>query len=80
MNRIWQEIGSAAQAGTAVHEVQRRLFSELLKLSFSLLGYFFKQLGEGDQGLQVDLSDGRVLKHLEGLRERRYQSVFGEFN
>ena len=54
-------------------------FKALLQMGFELLGYFFKQLGLGDQGPQVTLPDGRVLKRLQGLHERRYQSVFGVF-
>ncbi len=79
MDRLWQQLEVFAQEGTAVHQVERHLFRELLKLGFELLGYFFKQLGPGDQGSWVKLPDGRVLKCLEGVRERRYQSVFGEF-
>ena len=79
MDRLWQQLEAFAQEGTAVHQVERHLFRELLKMGFELLGYFFRQLGSGDQGLRVKLPDGRVLKRLEGVRERRYQSVFGEF-
>ena len=79
MDCLWQQLEAFAQEGTAVHQVERHLFRELLKLGFELLGYFFRQLGPGDQGHQVKLPDGRVLKRLQGMRERRYQSVFGEF-
>ncbi len=79
MDRLWHELESFAQEGTAVHAVEHHLFRELLKMGFELLGYFFRRLGPGDQGPQVTLPDGRVLKRLQGMRERRYQSVFGEF-
>ena len=79
MDRLWQEIEVFAQEGAAIHVVERHLFKALLHLGFELLGYFFRQLGSGDQGPQVAVPDGRVLKRLEGMRERRYQSVFGEF-
>jgi hypothetical protein len=79
LDRLWQAVESFAQEGTAAHAVERYLFLELLKLGFELLGYFFRLLGSGDQGPQVALPDGRVLKRLEGVRERQYQSVFGEF-
>lgn len=62
-----------------MHQVERYLFSELLKVGFELLGYFFRQLGTGDQCPQVKLPDGRMLKRLEGMHERRDQSVFVAF-
>jgi hypothetical protein len=79
MDRLWQEIEGFAQEGTAAQLVERHLFRELLKMGRELLGYFFRQLGSGDQGPQVTFPDGRVLRRLFGMRERRYQSVFGEF-
>jgi len=48
-------------------------------MGFALLMYFFKLLGQGDQGERVALEDGRVLRRLEVTRVRRYLSVFGEF-
>ena len=79
LEELWQEMEAFARTGTAVHEVERHLFRKILRLGFALLGYFFKLLGPGDQGEQVDLEDGRVLRRLEGIRARRYLSVFGEF-
>lgn len=79
MDRLWQQLEVFAQEGAAAHTVERHLFRELLKMGFELLGYFFRQLGPGDQGAQVALPDGRVVKRLPGMHERRYQSVFGEY-
>ena len=76
---LWREMEAFARTGTAVHEVERHLFRKVLALGFALLGYFFKLLGPGDQGAQVELEDGRVLRRLEGMRARRYVSVFGEW-
>jgi len=76
---LWREMEAFARTGTAVHEVERHLFRKVLALGFALLGYFFKRLGPGDQGAQVELEDGRVLRRLEGTRPRRYVSVFGEW-
>lgn len=79
LDRLWQQLKAFAQAGTAVHQFERRLSRELLKMGFELLGYFFRHLGPGDQGAQVALPDGRGVKRLHGLHERRYQSGFGEY-
>ena len=79
LEELWREMEAFARAGAAAHEVERHLFREVLRLGFLLLGYFFKLLGPGDQGERVELEDGRALKRLDGMRTRRYWSVFGEF-
>ena len=79
LDRLWEDVEAFARDGTAVHAVERHLFKALLTLGFELLGYFFKQLGDGDQGPQVEAGDGRQLKRLDGLHSRRYRSVFGVF-
>ena len=79
LEKLWRDVENFVQEGTAVHQVERHLFREVLALGFALLGYFFRLLGSGDQGEQVVLEDGRVLRRLEGTRVRRYLSVFGEF-
>jgi hypothetical protein len=76
---LCREMEAFARTGTAAHEVERHLFREVLRLGFLLLGYFFKLVGPGDQGTRVELDDGRALKRLDGMRTRRYWSVFGEF-
>ena len=76
---MWRDVEAFAREGAAAHEVERHLFRKVLGLGFALLMYFFKLLGQGDQGGQVALEDGRVLRRLDGARARRYLSVFGEF-
>ena len=79
IDELWWKLEIFARDRTAVHEVERHLFRKMLRLGYLLLLYFFKLLGTGDQGEQVKLEDGRVLRRLEGLHTRRYRSVFGGY-
>lgn len=79
LDQLRQDIETFAASGTAVHEVERHLFRKLMQVGYALLVYFFRLQGSGDQGPQVERADGRTLKRLEGLRERCYRSIFGDF-
>lgn len=76
---LWTQVETAAREGTAAHELERNLFDGVLKLGYGLLGYFFRLMGDGDQGPELTLADGRVLRRLEPVANRRYLSVFGEY-
>ena len=52
----------AAETGRAAHEVEHELFRGMLQLGHRLLGYFFKQCGDGDRGERLELAGGRILK------------------
>ena len=73
------QVETAARSGTAVHDVEQGLFRGVLALGHQLLGYFFRLLGDGDQGERLKLADGRELNRLEERPVKRYQSVFGTF-
>lgn len=69
----------AAHKGQAVHEVEKALWEHLLHLGRQALGQFFRLVGSGDQGETVVLPDGRSCRRLEQPHERRYRSIFGDF-
>ena len=73
VDRVEQAYGQ----GEAVHELERGLFQQLLRLGYQLVEGFFELCGSGDQGAQVELSDGRQVKRLARPQGREYQSVFG---
>ncbi len=83
LNSRWQAlravVDSAVQTGRAAHEVEQELFRGVLQLGHALLGYFFEQSGDGDEGERLELTDGRVLKRFESCHTRTYHSVFGDF-
>lgn len=69
----------AAREGTAIHEVEKAVWDQLLRLGRQLLGQFLKLHGTGDMGETVTLPDGRLCKRLKKPHSRRYVSIFGEF-
>jgi hypothetical protein len=72
-------VHEAAQNGTPVHEVERAVWKQVLRLGYLLLKEFFALLGTGDLGERVTLPEGRVCERLEDIHPRRYVSIFGEF-
>ena len=74
-----ERVEQAYQQREAVHELERGLFSQLLRIGDQLLGLFFELHGSGDQGAQLTLSDGQSVKRLSPLHTRAYQSIFGEY-
>jgi len=72
-------IHQATPDGTAIHEVERLLWQQVLRIGRQALRQFLDLQGTGDQGDQVHLPDGRVLDRLTDLHPRRYVSIFGPF-
>lgn len=70
---------AAARTGKPVHEVESRLWYELLRLGFHYLGQFFALAGDGDMGETVCGPDGQEWQRLEQRHARPYVSVFGRF-
>ena len=70
---VWQ----AAQAGRPIHEVERGLWTTLLRLGQTMLADYEETVGPGDVG-ETLAHEGRLLRRLESTHDRRYVSVFGE--
>jgi len=79
LNEIIQFIENAVDERVAVHEVEAGLWSRMLSLGRELLEMFFTLHGDGDEGEQMALPDGREVGRLEQLHKRPYLSVFGEY-
>ena len=73
-------IEAAVRDGKPVHEVEKDVFQEALKIGRTCLGTFFTMVGDGDQGETVDSGDGQQWQRLEERHSRRYVSIFGTFN
>jgi hypothetical protein len=67
----------AAKSGERIERVKRELFSRLLDIGLTVLRDFVASQGDGDEGLRIE-RDGISLRRLEGQRQRRYLSIFGE--
>jgi len=72
-------IRSSINDMTPVHVIEEKTLDGVLALGKSLMQLLFDLLGAGDVGPTCELPDGRVVKRLEELRTRPYQSVFGLF-
>jgi len=70
-------VEEACKAGDAAHDVEEGLFRKLLELGYQALGMFFSLCGDGDEGQEVILADGRRVRRLDELHRREYLSVFG---
>ena len=79
LNEIIQLIETAVDKRVALHEVKAGLWRRMLQLGWKILEMFFHLHGDGDEGEQVALSDGRQLRRLDKPHKRAYLSVFGEF-
>ena len=80
MDELQAFIRSAAGGGMPVHEVERGLWRQLLRLGYQLQSQFFALVGDGDQGDTVTLAEGRIVRRLPAHHSRPYQSVFGSFD
>ena len=58
-------VRDAAQNGTAIHEVERAVWQQVLALGREVLGEFLALLGTGDLGESITLPDGRVCQRLD---------------
>jgi hypothetical protein len=74
-----QRVREAAEEGQAIHEVERVIWQQVLRIGRMALGEFLRLQGTGDMGETVRLPDGQTHQRLEELHPRRYMSIFGEF-
>ncbi len=72
-------VREAAHQGTAMHEVERAVWQQVLLIGRAALSQFLTLLGPGDMGESVTLPGGQVCQRLEETHSRRYVSIFGEF-
>ncbi len=72
-------IEQSVREACPVHEVEQRLWDQLLKFGHDALDLFFSLQGTGEQGKVLGLPDGRTLRRLPGTYPKTYRSIFGEF-
>jgi hypothetical protein len=70
-------VRQAAKDGRPIDQVERSLWQALLGLGRTLLAGYVEGVGPGDVGETLSYQ-GRELRRLEAMHERRYVSVFGE--
>jgi hypothetical protein len=72
-----EAVRQAAKQGVCIHEVEEDLWSRVLLMGRAVLEGFVDLQGKGDFGERIEY-EKRPLRRLEGVRKRRYVSVFGE--
>ncbi|MGH8337375.1 MAG: ISKra4 family transposase [Gammaproteobacteria bacterium] len=70
-------VAQASAKGQPIHEVERGLFQQLMKLGHVMLEGFVQSQGSGDLGSTLE-HQGQTLRRLEQMHDRRYVSIFGE--
>lgn len=70
-------VRQAAANGRTIDQVERDLWPSMLALGRTMLAVYVEGVGPGDVGGTLAY-EGRELKRLEAMHERRYVSVFGE--
>jgi len=80
LQQIERFVKEAVTKGRRIDEVERELFGRLLAIGQSLLQGFVAAQGDGDEGVELQLPDGRALRRLKQPHVRRYLSIFGELN
>ena len=79
MQEMVDFLQSAFQEGQAAHEVETGLWQRILGVGRQAFGSYLDLLGDGDEGDQVCLQDGRTVRRFSHRHRREYQSVFGSF-
>src|ERR1700752_2403144 len=69
----------AVRENQPIHEVEKAVWEQLLRLGREALTQVFALLGNGDLGETVALPDGRRCQRLAQGLAPRYVSIFGEF-
>lgn len=72
-----QFVTESAREGKPIDEVERELWQRLRNTGRGFLQGYVEMQGNGDLGATLEY-EGRTARRLEGVKTRRYVSVFGE--
>jgi hypothetical protein len=62
----------------SLHNVERHVFDDLLRIGFEVIDMFVALQGDGDLGETVQTPEGRTLHRSEKPKLRRLRTIFGE--
>jgi hypothetical protein len=79
LDELQEFIRTSVDEGRAIHEFEQCVWQRLLQMGRKSLRLFFHLQGDGDMGETVNLPNGQEYQRLEELHQRRYVSIFGEF-
>jgi hypothetical protein len=79
LNELQAFLHDSARHGTAIHEVERAVWQQVLRIGRHCLGQFLALQGTGDLGETLVVA-GQQCHRLAELHSRRYVSIFGAFH
>jgi hypothetical protein len=79
LDELQEYIRTSAREGRAIHDFERGVWERMLRMGRESVGLFLHLHGDGDVGETVSLPNGQEYQRLEELHQRRYVSIFGEF-
>ena len=77
--KVIQIIEAAQSKQSRIDELERELFTALLRVGHASLQDFIESAGDGDLGSRLTI-EGQRLKRSDHKRTRTYRSVFGELS
>jgi hypothetical protein len=79
ITELGRYVQDAAREGVAAHVVEKEIWNRVLEIGWQAFGHFLAAQSDGDVGETFRLPDGRVVKRLDALHARSYQSIFGSY-
>jgi hypothetical protein len=71
-------VTESAGQGQPLHDVERHVFDDLLRIGFEVIDTFVALQGDGNLGETVQTPEGRTLHRSEKPKPRRLRTIFGE--
>ena len=78
ITKLKSYVDESARTGTAVHQVEKNIFKQILEIGGQALQYFFNIQGNGELGETLTITSGKTYKRLND-RTRGYHSIFGRY-
>jgi hypothetical protein len=73
---LLEVVNRASDEKARIDQLEREVFSVLLKLGFEILSQFVAQAGDGDEGETIE-TNGQRLQRFSEKKRRPYRSIFG---
>jgi len=78
VNDMATKVEMTIQKGTPLHELEKDIFADTLKIGKLFIDSAFIQAGAGDVGEQLELEGNKQLNRLDKPRQGYYLSMFGQ--
>ena len=79
LENIKTYLQEACEKSKSAHEVEKEIWQKILAIGYEALGWYFRQYGDGDYGVELKVSGDTTLKKSEKLHTKNYRTVFGKY-